>query len=154
MEWNCWLGGNISIYLSKMFNTEEFIYSISLFLDGKYSMSCQRAMSPAFSSLCPPPLQAHLYSYFSSSSDPAPAPPPPILLLLQCWQAGRLLIGQQQKPVPTRDESSKVEILFSVKCPKKFFLKYLFAIKWLDLFIFGIILLLPRLCTPLTSMAG
>ena len=74
-------------------------------------------------------LLAHLYSYFSSSSDPSPAPPPPILLLLQCWQAGRLLIGQQQKPVPTRDESSKVENLSSVKCPDEFFSKYLFAIK-------------------------
>ena len=72
----------------------------------------------------PSSLLAHLYSYFSSSSDPAPAPPPPILLLLllQCWQAGRLLIGQQQKPVPTRDESSKVGILFSVKCPENSFL--------------------------------
>ena len=48
--------------------------------------------------------------------------PPPPLLLLQCWQAGRLLIGQQQKPVPTRDESSKVGILFSVKCPENSFL--------------------------------
>ena len=112
-------------------------------------MSCQRAMSPWNLLPQPSPLLAHLYSYFPSSSDPAPAPPPPILLLLllQCWQAGRLLIGQQQKPVPTRDESSKVGILFSVKCPKKFFLKYLFKIKWLDLFIFGIILLLHGLCT-------